>query len=96
MSLFFFGFFCLNIYAWWVATLVVGDGWTNYGFNNYGEPFRFSNIFISFQAIQFAMFTIPSILPLLEPVIRGLVFAKLVFDLIERTPVIRSEDDCKE
>lgn len=36
------------------------------------------------------MFTVMMIFPMLEPIMRGLMYAKTVFTLIEREPAIQS------
>ncbi len=76
MALFIFLIITFYVYAWWIAHLMVGNRWTNYGFNNYGEEYRFSNIFISFQSLVFALFTIPMMAPMITPIMRGLIFVK--------------------
>lgn len=76
MALFIFCIFNFYAYAWWVAHIIVSNKWMNYGYNNYGEEYRFSNIFIAFQSLVFALFTIPMMAPMIAPIMRGLIFIK--------------------
>ena len=93
MSTFMVTMSLFQVYAWWIATAFVANGWQN---ARTGEDMTIIDIVVSYQALSFGMFTFTAIIGLIPPIMRARVIGKIVFDLIDRVPEIKSPDDCVE
>jgi len=85
--------FIYYLYVYSIATVLI-----NHKVNNpvTGKHYTIAEIVSVAQATQISMMTFSGVIPILPQIMRALICAKKVFDVIERKPRISSKDDSSE